>query len=76
MEKSISLLEALSGVSFNVKLLDNSSLSITTLPGDIISHDQVKVVKGKGMPFYKDAMGHGNLYIKFKVSFPKKGQLD
>lgn len=27
------------------------------------------------MPFYKDAMGHGNLYIKFLVQFPKKGEL-
>lgn len=27
------------------------------------------------MPFYKDAMSHGNLYIKFSVTFPKKGEL-
>lgn len=27
------------------------------------------------MPFYKDAMSHGNLYIKFNVVFPKKGEL-
>lgn len=27
------------------------------------------------MPFYKDAMSHGNLYIKFFVQFPKKGDL-
>jgi DnaJ-class molecular chaperone len=33
-------------------------------------------VKGKGLPFYKDAMGHGHLYIKFEIDFPKKGSLD
>ena len=27
------------------------------------------------MPYYKDAMSHGNLYIKFLVQFPKKGEL-
>jgi DnaJ-class molecular chaperone len=33
-------------------------------------------VKGKGMPFFKDAMGHGNLYIKFLVQMPKRGELN
>jgi len=27
------------------------------------------------MPFYKDAMSIGNLYIDFEVIFPKKGEL-
>jgi hypothetical protein len=36
---------------------------VTTLPGEIISHDEVKVIKNKGMPFFKDAMGQGNLYV-------------
>jgi len=27
------------------------------------------------MPFYKDAMSHGNLYITFNVEFPKKGEI-
>lgn len=45
------------------------------MPGEVISHDETKVIKGKGMPFYKDTMSHGNLYIKFVVQFPKRGQL-
>jgi DnaJ homolog subfamily A member 2 len=28
-----------------------------------------------GMPFYKDPMSHGNLYIEFIVIFPKKNQI-
>jgi len=32
-------------------------------------------VKGKGMPFYKDAMGFGNLNIKFEVEFPTRNQM-
>lgn len=27
------------------------------------------------MPFFKDAMGRGNLYIEFDVQFPKKNEL-
>lgn len=39
MEKKISLLEALIGVSFNVKLLDKSEVPCTTLPGEVISNE-------------------------------------
>lgn len=35
----------------------------------------MKTVKGLGMPFYHDAMSHGNLYIDFIVNFPKKGSI-
>ncbi len=27
------------------------------------------------MPFYKDGMSHGNLYIEFLVDFPPKGSI-
>ena len=27
------------------------------------------------MPFYKDPMSHGNLYIEFKITYPKKGSI-
>jgi len=37
--------------------------------------DVTKEVKGKGMPFYGDAMSYGNLYIVFNIEFPKKGEL-
>jgi DnaJ family protein A protein 2 len=32
-------------------------------------------VKGKGMPYYKDAMSYGNLHVQFEVEFPKRNQL-
>jgi DnaJ family protein A protein 2 len=35
--KKITLLEALTGVQFQLKFLDDSTLTITTLPGEIIS---------------------------------------
>ena len=32
-------------------------------------------MRNLGMPFYKDPMSHGNLYIEFIVQFPKKNQI-
>lgn len=28
------------------------------------------------MPFYKDQMSHGNMYIDFEVEYPKKNSLN
>jgi DnaJ family protein A protein 2 len=39
------------------------------MKGDLLT------IKGKGMPFYKDAMSHGDLHIKFTVEFPKSRSL-
>jgi DnaJ family protein A protein 2 len=74
-KKTISLYEALTGVNFTITHLDGKKINITTAPGDIISPGTKKQLPGKGMPFYKDAMGHGNLYIDFTIEFPKKGEL-
>ena len=47
--------------------------TIATAPGEILKNEELKTVKGLGMPFYKDAMSYGNLYVEFFVQFPKKG---
>lgn len=52
MEKKISLLEALTGYTFEFKHLDGKKIKVTTLPGEIISHNATKTIKGLGMPFY------------------------
>jgi DnaJ-class molecular chaperone len=41
----------------------------------VIQHEEIKCIKNKGLPFFKDAMGAGNLYVKFKVVMPKRGEL-
>jgi hypothetical protein len=33
----------------------------------VIGDKSKKVVRGLGMPFYKDNMSHGNLIIEFKI---------
>jgi DnaJ family protein A protein 2 len=75
IDKTITLLEALVGFNFEIEHLDGRKFTVTTLPGEVISSGDIKCVKKKGLPFYKDPMGHGNLYIKFKIDFPKRGEL-
>lgn len=41
----------------------------------ILYIEERKIIKGKGMPFYKDSMNHGNLIIEFDVKFPLPGQI-
>ena len=75
IEKNITLLEALTGFAFNVEYFEGKQFKVMTMPGEVIKPGTIKTIKGKGMPFFKDSMGHGNLYVKFDVTFPKKGEL-
>lgn len=75
MKKTISLYEALTGTVFQVEHLDGTKINITSAPGEVISPGTTKQILKKGMPFFKDAMGRGNLYIEFDVEFPKKSEL-
>lgn len=75
MKKKISLVEALTGVNFKVKNLDGTEITICSAPADVISSGSLKVIQGKGMPFYQDSMSNGNLIITFEVEFPKPGSL-
>ena len=75
MKKKISLVEALIGFEFKVKHLDGSSFNIYTSKGEILGDKEKKVVRGLGMPFFKDPMSSGNLIIEFKIAMPKRGEL-
>jgi len=75
INKKISLLEALCGVNFKIKHLDGTDVTICSAPSDVIASGDLKVIQGKGMPFYQDSMSYGNLIIKFEVEFPKPGSL-
>ena len=70
MEKEISLLEALTGVDFNLVHLDGKVLRIKTNPGEIVQPDQVMTCEDWGIPFHKTNYKHGNLFITFKINFP------
>jgi DnaJ family protein A protein 2 len=73
--KKISLYEALTGCTFTLQHLDGKEIFIATAPGEVITPGSVKQLKNFGMPFYKDNMSHGNLYINFDVEFPKFNQI-
>lgn len=73
--KKITLLEALTGVTIQIPHLDGKLHTIATAPGEILHNEELKTIKGLGMPYYKDAMSYGNLYIEFIVNFPKKGSI-
>ena len=72
MVKHITLLEALTGVTMEIKHLDNNKHIVATAPGEILTNKEFKTIKKLGMPFYKDSMSYGNLIIEFLVDFPKK----
>lgn len=70
MEKEIPLIQALTGVDFVVTHLDGRKIRIKNNPGEVIKHDDIKVVEGMGMPFHKKVFNFGNIFIHFKVKFP------
>jgi len=72
ISKKITLLEALTGLYFDIELLDKKKITISTAPGEVISAGERKVITGKGMPFYNDRLSNGNLIITFEIEFPKK----
>ena len=75
MKKKISLAESLCGFEFKLKHLDGNEHNIYTGKGEVIGDGDKKVVRGLGMPFFKDSMSHGNLVIDFNVVMPKRGTL-
>ena len=70
IEKEITLIEALTGVDFVIKHLDDRKVRIKNTPGEIIKPDDVKIVENLGMPFHKKVYNYGNLFIHFKIKFP------
>lgn len=72
LEKSISLIEALTGFEFNIKHLNNQEVTIKTNPGDIVQHRSTRRIPNLGMPKYKESFAFGDLIIAFDVVMPGK----
>ena len=71
IEKTISLCDALCGVSFELKHLDSKKYTIKSKENKIISNNKFTVEK-LGMPVFNEAEKYGNLIIIFIVKFPTK----
>jgi len=69
-KKKISLMEALTGVQFQIEHLDRRILNVTSDGGQIISPGSVKCIRDEGMPLQKNPTQTGNLYVEFDVAFP------
>ena len=70
LEKSVNLVDALTGAHFHIPTLDNRSLEVTSA-GTVIKPDAWMCVKGEGMPIQGRPYDKGNLYIHFTVEFPE-----
>merc|ERR1719167_706926 len=70
MKMDISLTEALTGMKKTIKTLDDRTLVIQTVRGEVIKTGDVKQVQGEGMPYYRNPFEKGRLIIQFNVVFP------
>ena len=71
MVQRIGLVEALCGSQMTVAHLDGRQLLVKNPPGKVIEAGCIRMVKGEGMPRYKNPLEKGDLYIKFDVQFPE-----
>jgi len=65
MQKDVTLLEALTGLDFTLRHLDQRVIRIKNNPGDIVTPDLLMTCEGLGLPFHKTPYKFGNLFIKF-----------
>merc|ERR1719392_346054 len=70
LKMDISLTEALTGMKKTIKTLDDRTLVIQTVRGEVIKTGDVKQVQGEGMPHYRNPFEKGRLLIQFHVVFP------
>jgi len=70
MEKSIPLVNALTGFSFTVEHLDGRNLHISTPPNMVISPGHELEMADGGMPVRKFPSEFGSLLVKFNIEFP------
>ena len=76
MTYKIGLVEALCGFQFTFKHLDGCQIVVKYPPGKVIEPACVRVVRGEGMPQYRNPFEKGDLYIKFDVQFPENNWIN
>ncbi|XP_037365867.2 dnaJ homolog subfamily A member 4 [Talpa occidentalis] len=72
MKVRIQLSEALCGFKRTVKTLDDRTLLVTSRPGEVVRHGDLKCVHGEGMPVHRAPLEKGSLVLQFLVIFPEK----
>ncbi|KAJ2789094.1 Type I HSP40 co-chaperone [Coemansia helicoidea] len=69
-EAEIDLITALAGGSIHIKHLDDRTLNVSILPGEVIKPGETKVIDSQGMPSHRHH-NMGNLFVQFKLRFPE-----
>ncbi|XP_050542629.1 dnaJ homolog subfamily A member 1 [Daktulosphaira vitifoliae] len=72
LRMEIELVEALCGFQKVIKTLDDRSLVVTAIPGEVLKHGDVKCIMNEGMPQYKNPFEKGRMIVQFLVNFPDK----
>jgi len=72
MTMQLELVEALCGTTKVVETLDKRQLVFQILPGEVIKHNEKRVVHSEGMPHHRNPDERGDLVINFKVNFPDR----
>lgn len=72
MRLDLTLVESLCGFKKPITTLDDRTIVISSIPGEVIHHESIKCVMGEGMPTYKSPFDKGRLVIQFNVVFPEK----
>lgn len=75
LKMEIQLVEALCGFKRTIETMDERTLLITSLPGEVIKHKNLKCVQNEGMPLQRDPFEKGRLIIQFSVTFPENNWL-
>merc|ERR1719431_398009 len=70
MKMDISLTEALTGLKKTVKTLDDRTLVMQTVRGEVIKTGDLKQIQGEGMPTYRNPFEKGRMIVQFNVVFP------
>ncbi|KAK9467834.1 hypothetical protein V1512DRAFT_260182 [Lipomyces arxii] len=57
----------------DIEFLDGSNVTISRKAGESIQHHEKQIVRGKGMPRFRESGKHGDLIIDFIVIMPGSG---
>ncbi|KAH0567269.1 dnaJ homolog subfamily A member 1 [Cotesia glomerata] len=68
---TLNLTESLCGFQKIIRTLDDRNLLITSLPGQVVKHGDLKCIPEEGMPLYRDPFTKGKLTIHFTIEYPK-----
>ncbi|XP_010470205.1 PREDICTED: dnaJ homolog subfamily B member 1-like [Camelina sativa] len=74
VDKKVTLLEALTGITISLTTLDGRNLTIPVL--DIVKPGQEIVIPNEGMPISKEHSKRGDLRINFEIGFPSRLTLE